>query len=401
MKNLDLEKKILSMLLLNNDLFLATELEETDFSSEEHKNLFLLAKKYKSNVEQMAWKLKDEAKDYLYEVFATAFSTQSFLEDVAELKELTELRRIHWIAKSIQFAIADGADLWRIQDKILELEQEKAEKADMSQVLQEIVEETTGIREIVKYDCWFPKLDTLLWGFRPWQLVIVWARPSVGKTMWALNLMLNQVESWVKSAFFSLEMDNKSITQRILAINSAIPMRALLGVMNSEQLSKLNVSIEKFNTQLKSLILIDNAFKISEIVRQITYLHKKEGLQIVYIDYLWLIRGQGQNRNLEIWNITRELKLLAMELWIPIILLAQLNRESEKRAIKEPILADLRDSWNIEQDADTVIMLHRELMDTPNLMTVFVRKNRNWPVGEIEFDCEPASMQIAEKNNPF
>lgn len=401
MKNLDLEKKILSMLLLNNDLFLATDLEETDFSSEQHKNLFLLAKKYKSNVEQMAWKLKDEAKDYLYEVFATAFSTQSFAEDVAELKELTELRRIHWIAKSIQFAIADGADLWRIQDKILELEQEKAEKADMSQVLQEIVEETTGIREIVKYDCWFPKLDTLLWGFRPWQLVIVWARPSVGKTMWALNLMLNQVESWIKSAFFSLEMDNKSITQRILAINSAIPMRALLGVMNSEQLTKLNASIEKFNTQLKSLILIDNAFKISEIVRQITYLHKKEGLQIAYIDYLWLIRGQGQNRNLEIWNITRELKLLAMELWIPIILLAQLNRESEKRAIKEPILADLRDSWNIEQDADTVIMLHRELMDTPNLMTVFVKKNRNWPVGEIEFDCEPASMQIAEKDNPF
>lgn len=402
MINLDLEKKVLSMLLLKNELLLEVELLEEDFSSNTNKTIFLLIKKYKSNVEQMIWKLKDEEKDYLYEILSITFSTQTFVEDVEELKELAELRRIQGIAKSIQFAIADGVGLAKIQDKILELEQEKVIKANIGEVIQEIVEECTGIRKIVKYDCGYVKLDEYIWGFRPDNLVIVWARPSVGKTMFALNLLLNQVNQWIKSAFFSLEMSNKSITQRILAINSGIPMRVLMGELNSNQLTTLNRSIEQFDQQLKSLTLIDNAFKISEIVRQITYLHKKEGLQIAYIDYLWLIRGQGQNKNLEIWNITRELKLLAMKLWIPIILLAQLNRKSEDRGwLKEPILSDLRDSGSIEQDADTVMMIHRELEDDPKTMKVFIRKNRNWPIGDLELDCYPASMQIWEKTNPF
>ena len=101
-------------------------------------------------------------------------------------------------------------------------------------------------------------------------------------------------------------------------------------------------------------------------------------LDIVYIDYVWLIEVKAENRNLEISKITRTLKMLAMQLKIPIVILAQLSRAVEKRFWgDEPILSDLRDSWSIEQDSDVVLMLHR--MEDWNLK-VLVRKNRNWPL---------------------
>lgn len=401
MKNLDLEKKVLSMLLMDTDLLLESELTEDDFSWVLHKKFFQLIKQYWANLERIVEKFAPDDKDYAYEVFTVALSTSSFVDDVTHLKELTELRRIHALARGIQIAIADGAELSKIQEKIPEFEQEKIVKADIHSVIQEIVEETTGTREVIQYPSGYVTVDKYLWGFRPWQLVVIWARPAVGKTMFAINLLLNQVEHKTKAVFFSLEMTNKSITQRILSRSSKIPVRALMGTLTPEQLNVMNVALEWFTEYLKDLTLIDTAFTISEIVRQITYLKKKEGLQIAYIDYLGLIRGQGQNRNYEIGNITRELKLLAMKLDIPIILLAQLNRGTENRGWGIPQLSDLRDSGSIEQDADIVLLLHRDVENAPRELSVFARKNRNWPIWEIELICEASSMQIGEKRASF
>ena len=150
----------------------------------------------------------------------------------------------------------------------------------------------------------------------------------------------------------------------------------------------------KLEAQLKNLTLIDSVYTLPQITRMIKYLHKKSWLDLVYIDYLQIFDIKGDNRNLEIGKITRTLKKLAKDLQISIILLSQLNRSLETRGDQDPKLSDLRDSGSIEQDADIVLMLGRDLEYEPETMKVFIRKNRNWSLWEVELVCKPASMQI-------
>ena len=392
-KNLELEKQILAKLMIDADLLLENELSEQDFVNPTHKKLLQAIKDSGSNLALIQSKFVEEEQDYILEI-AAMLMTSGRKENYAELKRLTEVRRLETILKGLQMAIDDDQSLDLIYEKIAQFDKQEIQVADMKEVLVEIVAELTGTVTAIYHPTGYTKLDKYLRWFTPGQLNIIAARPSVGKTMVAMNFLLKQTEADKKIALFSLEMTNKEISQRILARNSGMPVDQMNKPATPEQLDRVNTAMIKLEAQLKNLTLIDSVYTLPQITRMIKYLHKKSWLDLVYIDYLQIFDIKGDNRNLEIGKITRTLKKLAKDLQISIILLSQLNRSLETRGDQDPKLSDLRDSGSIEQDADIVLMLGRDLEYEPETMKVFIRKNRNWSLWEVELVCKPASMQI-------
>ena len=392
-KNLELEKQILAKLMIDADLLLENELSEQDFVNPTHKKLLQAIKDSGSNLALIQSKFVEEEQDYILEI-AAMLMTSGRKENYAELKRLTEVRRLETILKGLQMAIDDDQSLDLIYEKIAQFDKQEIQVADMKEVLVEIVAELTGTVTAIYHPTGYTKLDKYLRWFTPGQLNIIAARPSVWKTMVAMNFLLKQTEADKKIALFSLEMTNKEISQRILARNSGMPVDQMNKPATPEQLDRVNTAMIKLEAQLKNLTLIDSVYALPQITRMIKYLHKKSWLDLVYIDYLQIFDIKGDNRNLEIGKITRTLKKLAKDLQISIILLSQLNRAVETRALQEPKLSDLRDSGSIEQDADIVLMLDRDLEYCPETMKVFIRKNRNGSLWEVELVCKPASMQI-------
>ena len=392
-KNLELEKQILAKLMIDADLLLENELSEQDFVNPTHKKLLQAIKDSGSNLALIQSKFVEEEQDYILEI-AAMLMTSGRKENYAELKRLTEVRRLETILKGLQMAIDDDQSLDLIYEKIAQFDKQEIQVADMKEVLVEIVAELTGTVTAIYHPTGYTKLDKYLRWFTPGQLNIIAARPSIGKTMVAMNFLLKQTEADKKIALFSLEMTNKEISQRILARNSGMPVDQMNKPATPEQLDRVNTAMIKLEAQLKNLTLIDSVYTLPQITRMIKYLHKKSWLDLVYIDYLQIFDIKGDNRNLEIGKITRTLKTLAKDLQISIILLSQLNRSLETRGDQDPKLSDLRDSGSIEQDADIVLMLGRDLEYEPETMKVFIRKNRNWSLWEVELVCKPASMQI-------
>lgn len=392
-KNLELEKQILAKLMIDADLLLENELSEQDFVNPTHKKLLQAIKDSGSNLALIQSKFIEEEQDYILEI-AAMLMTSGRKENYAELKRLTEVRRLETILKGLQMAIDDDQSLDLIYEKIAQFDKQEIQVADMKEVLVEIVAELTGTVTAIYHPTGYTKLDKYLRWFTPGQLNIIAARPSIGKTMVAMNFLLKQTEADKKIALFSLEMTNKEISQRILARNSGMPVDQMNKPATPEQLDRVNTAMIKLEAQLKNLTLIDSVYTLPQITRMIKYLHKKSWLDLVYIDYLQIFDIKGDNRNLEIGKITRTLKKLAKDLQISIILLSQLNRSLETRGDQDPKLSDLRDSGSIEQDADIVLMLGRDLEYYPETMKVFIRKNRNWSLWEVELVCKPASMQI-------
>lgn len=392
-KNLELEKQILAKLMIDADLLLENELSEQDFVNPTHKKLLQAIKDSGSNLALIQSKFVEEEQDYILEI-AAMLMTSGRKENYAELKRLTEVRRLETILKGLQMAIDDDQSLDLIYEKIAQFDKQEIQVADMKEVLVEIVAELTGTVTAIYHPTGYTKLDKYLRWFTPGQLNIIAARPSIGKTMVAMNFLLKQTEADKKIALFSLEMTNKEISQRILARNSGMPVDQMNKTATPEQLERVNTAMIKLEAQLKNLTLIDSVYTLPQITRMIKYLHKKSWLDLVYIDYLQIFDIKGDNRNLEIGKITRTLKKLAKDLQISIILLSQLNRSLETRGDQDPKLSDLRDSGSIEQDADIVLMLGRDLEYEPETMKVFIRKNRNGSLWEVELVCKPASMQI-------
>lgn len=246
------------------------------------------------------------------------------------------------------------------------------------------------------------KLQWLRWG----DLVILAARPSMGKTAMALNIA-QQVAKKKNVAIFSLEMSKEQLTDRMVC--------AAMGI-DSWKLQKWELSDAEFArigdalselSQARMFIDDSASMNLLEIKSKCRRLKMESGLDLVVIDYLQLINGNNpMNRVQEISDISRWLKSLARELNVPIIALSQLSRNVESRASKEPILSDLRDSGSIEQDADIVLMIYREeyynnAEAQENDMnkgktTIFIRKNRNGPIGNADFVFDGKFMKFRE-----
>lgn len=243
--------------------------------------------------------------------------------------------------------------------------------------------------------------DELTGGLEPGQLVIVAARPSVGKTAFGLGLADHIVQRDQSVAFFSLEMTRRELTQRLLALRSGVSVTAQRSGQLEERIWDRIIACQG-KTVGQRLFLIDRpSIGVAYIRAAARKIKRQKGLELIVVDYLGLMRGEGQNRTQEIGSISRGLKALAKELGIPIIALAQLNRGVEGRADKRPMLSDLRDSGEVEQDADIVAMLHREELYSADSAwqgkaELLIRKNRNGPTGERLLSFDGMAMRYGE-----
>lgn len=244
-------------------------------------------------------------------------------------------------------------------------------------------------------------LDALTGGLEPGQLVIIAARPSVGKTAFALNIADHVTKQGNTTAFFSLEMTRRELTQRLIALRTGISVSLQrAGRLNEDQWGSVSACQGKADGQ--RLFMIDRpAIGIAYVRAAARKIKRKHGINLIVVDYLGLMRGEGQNRTQEIGSLSRGLKALAKELHVPVIALAQLNRGVEGRIDKRPLLSDLRDSGEVEQDADIVAMLHREELYSADpswhgVAELLVRKNRNGGLGDPLLSFEGETMQFVD-----
>lgn len=237
----------------------------------------------------------------------------------------------------------------------------------------------------------FAELDAMTNGFAGGQMIIVAARPAMGKSTLALDVARNAaVHAGAPTVFFSLEMGRAEIAMRLLAAEGMIPMQALRkGDLDNRDFQKLAATQARVH---EAPLYIDDSPNLTlvEIRAKCRRLKQQHGLKMVVIDYLQLLSSgkKVESRQQEVSEFSRALKLLSKELDVPVIALSQLNRASEQRADKMPAISDLRESGSLEQDADMVILLHRESVndrDNPRAgeADFILAKQRNGPTGTV------------------
>ncbi len=246
----------------------------------------------------------------------------------------------------------------------------------------------------------FRDIDELTSGFQPGNFIIVAARPGMGKTSFALNMAVAAVEeSNEPIAFFSLEMSNNEIIQRLICAKARLSMQDLRrGNIKPHHWEDISRAMGVLN-ELPIYVDDAGALTLSELRSRCRRLKMRTGLSAVFIDYLQLMRPnigtRTANRNEELSEICRGLKMTAKELELPVIACAQLNRGVETRNEKRPTLADLRDSGSLEQESDVVAFLYRDAYYNkdaadPGLTEFIIAKHRNGPIGHVNLRFEEA-----------
>ena len=283
------------------------------------------------------------------------------------------------------------------QSAVFELSEGKTKQAflTISKIIEsnsDALEERQGNRALVTgVTTGFSKLDTLTSGFQNSDLIIVAARPAMGKTAFALNMARNAaIEADVPVAIFSLEMSKEQLSLRMLCAEARVDSSRIRGgFLNQDDWNRITDAAGRLT---EAPIYIDDSPDISTTTIRTKAMRLKmdKGLGLIIVDYLQLMRGNAniERRDLEISDISRSLKILAKELNIPVIALSQLNRKLEERSDKRPQLSDLRESGALEQDADLVAFIYRDEVynrdeNNPNRGTaeIILAKQRNGPTG--------------------
>ncbi|GGA70239.1 replicative DNA helicase [Ornithinibacillus halotolerans] len=306
------------------------------------------------------------------DIVTTTFSREDEVEDVLNEAEKSILE-VSGRKNTGSFKVIKDV-LIEVYDKIESLHQSKGDVTGIP----------TGYRE----------LDKMTSGFQRNDLIIIAARPSVGKTAFALNIAQNVATKTDENvAIFSLEMGADQLVQRILCAEGNIDATRLRnGKLEADDWTKLTMAMGSLSN---AGIYIDDTpgIRVSEIRSKCRRLKQEHGLGMILIDYLQLIQGSGnkpgENRQQEVSEISRSLKGLARELNVPLIALSQLSRGVEQRQDKRPMMSDLRESGSIEQDADIVGFLYRDdyydkETEKQNIIEIILAKQRNGPVGTVE-----------------
>ena len=348
--------------------------------------------------------------DYVIKLSDSAVSSANGIFYIDIIKERYHLRRLIETAEQIaEEGFDTGSSLDEVLDhaekEILEVTRSRraSEFQSSKEVVSRVIKELVALREsdnhITGVRTGYQDLDRMTNGFQRGDLIILAARPAMGKTALALNLgMYTALRNPDAVAFFSLEMPADSLMKRLLSAKSQVEGNKLRGGnITDEELNRLN---EAGNELGAAKIFIDDSasIKVSQIFSKCRKLMSEHGLSLIVIDYLQLISGSGRNsgdnRQQEVSEISRNLKILAKEMNCPVIALSQLSRSVEQRNDKQPMLSDLRESGAIEQDADIVMFLYREdyykkpgeqeeRADVNEVVDLNLAKHRNGSVGHI------------------
>jgi replicative DNA helicase len=433
-QNVEAEQAVLGAMLIERDAVVSAmeKLSADDFYREAHRVLFeAMTNLYRENVEIDVITLTEELRrlnkldavggvEYvlsLPNMVATAANIDYHARIVAQ-KALS--RNLISTCADITAHAFSGEEepedlLNDAERQILHLS-ENANKSDFSavgEVVETTLDKITKLYEnkagLTGLPTGFRDFDKLTSGLQPSDLILIAARPSMGKTAFTLNIAQNVGVRQKKTvAFFSLEMSKEQLVQRLLCQISRIDSQKLrTGQLNSDdEWSRLTDACDKL---YQSNIYIDDTpgITVAEMSSKARRLKAEHGLDLIVVDYLQLMQGRrSENRQQEISEISRSLKGLARELKVPLIALSQLSRSVESRQEKKPMLSDLRESGALEQDADIVSFLYREGYYNPesenkDIAEVIIAKHRNGPVGSVNlfFRGEFTLFQNLDKNH--
>lgn len=418
--SLEAEKALIGGIFYDNEIFdeIQDLVRADDFYNSENSAIFELMNKLHSEsrgidpvlvadeIKRSNFKNKEEIQEVLSEILEDITSSYNLLEYAELIKEKAMLRKLGNIgAKITEIAYREEGTADSIVDKAEEMVLNLSNKILKSEIINIgslSVDELTRLDEMRKnrdkilgIPTGFVDLDRMTGGLNNSDLIILAARPAMGKTAFALNLALNAANISNKNVLiFSLEMPAQQLYQRLLAMESEIGQGKIkMGNLTEDEWARMAFSMG--NLSSKNIFVADlpntNVLEIRSYARK---MKSNDKLDLIVIDYLQLINGtrvsKGEfNRQQEVSDISRALKGLARELNVPIIALSQLSRSVEQRMDKRPMLSDLRESGAIEQDADIVAFLYREdyyIPETENkgISELIIGKHRNGAVGTIK-----------------
>ena len=343
----------------------------------------------------------DFLKDLLNSVF-TAANVRSYAQIVAEKAMLRRtIRTLEGLVEECYLEKQDtNAIMEETEKEVFNLLEKRTDSA-YEPIEQTVIRVVNNIQEASKtkggitgIPTGFTHLDDMTSGLQNSDLILIAGRPSMGKTAFALNLVDNiAAKKGFVTAFFELEMSREQMVNRMLAMESHLDSQKLRkGDLNDMEWEEL---IAGSSIVARSKLIIDDTpgITVAELRSRCRKYKLEHGLQLVVIDYLQLMAGSGrrgsENRQQEISEISRGLKALARELNVPVVALSQLSRAPEQRTDHRPMLADLRESGAIEQDADVVMFIYRDEVydkDTPKkgIAEINIAKQRNGPIGTVE-----------------
>ncbi len=428
-QSVEAEEAVLGSILIDPDAIIrvAAMLKPEDFYREKHGWIYetaLILHERREPIDFLTVCDELERRGQLEEVGGAAFittlinvvPTSIHAEHYARIVERTATRRrlIEAAGQIAALAYQEAEDVDEVVDRAEQVlfgvseRRISRELVPIKQVLSEYYDRieylTRHQGEMIGIPTGFTDIDKLLGGLQRSDLVILAARPSVGKTSLALSFAHNSAKKYgQRVAFFSLEMSDEQVVQRLISAETGI---------NAQRLRRGDIEQDEWGRFIKATsdlaethIYIDDTPSISalELRTKARRLHAEIGIDLIVVDYLQLMRGdfRSENRVQEISSISRALKALARELNVPVLALSQLSRGVESRTDKRPILSDLRESGALEQDADVVIFIYRDEMynentERPNIADIMVAKHRNGPTGSVSLYFRKELAQFLE-----
>ena len=342
---------------------------------------------------------------FLGEILAGA-ATAAFAREYAQIvKEKSYMRKIIRLADNMMASAYEGREdadnlMEEYESRMFEMMQKKSGSKDFSSindvltdVISEIEAATRNKGKINGLRTGFKDLDNMLTGLHGGELLLVAARPAMGKTAFVLNIAHHvAIKEKVPVAIFSLEMSSEQLVTRLVAVDSMVEAKSLkTGEISDSDWMKI---VETTDNMANSQLYIDDnsSITVSELRTKCRKLAQTRGLGLIIIDYLQLMSSSQkvESRQLFIAEVSRALKGLAKELNVPVIALSQLNRAVDSRPDHRPVLADLRESGAIEQDADVVMFIYRDdyynsdTTEKPGVAEIIVAKQRNGATGTVE-----------------
>lgn len=390
MNDEEIEKAVLFYIIFKNELF---DLSEKDFTNQCNKKIINAINELKAKQEEISMltiqskidsdsskvlKYLSELGNYIYKTNAqTAYEM---------LKDKTKKRELFELAKNIQKEIEqiEDVDVY-LEKNISEIQKIEFQTEKEENFIDEVAKTATKIEQNINkkqdysYYTGFLDLDDLTDGLHKGELTIIGARPGVGKTTFSLQIAEHISKKQKNVTYVCLEMSTEQMIQKMLAKEARVNSRKIRnGDLTSEEIDKIGIACaEVCDLKMNILTKIRTIQQIEIVARR---MKNRSKLDLLIIDYLQLVRSSAkfQSREQEVADISRTLKLLSIELEIPIIALCQLNRNASKN---EPTLADIRESGSIEQDADNVIFLYQEDEEN-NIVTVDLQKQRAGNIGK-------------------
>ncbi len=435
-KNMEAETSILGCLLLDGKLFSIVEgtgLLPEDFIEERHSLIFRVIRSIYNegktpDVVTVSDKLKAVAEDektggvdYLFDLASKApVVSESIITDYCDIIVEKSLYRefIKICSESVTEAYRQTAGFDEIVDRsttsLIDLGNRK-QVASILPIKDVVDEEIVKLKERIEQgnpisgiSCGYPKLDELCSGFKPGDMIVLAGRPGTGKTSLALNIAIEVAKNNLNVLFFSLEMPASQLVNRVIATECSVNAKNLMAgkFSDRDEIKRLWANIDSVS---RLPIFIDDTSKltVSDLRSRAKKLNSELGktpssklgrnkLDCIFVDYLQLMHSNvyREDRVRQVEDISRNIKLFAKDMGIPIIALAQLNRKVEDRSSKVPMLSDLKDSGAIEQDADMVMFIHREDIykpdsDKKNTAEIYLQKNRHGQQGVVRLKFIP------------